>query len=91
MSTKHIDTAAGLVRFGATVKIECGGCGAARTVDGACNGKAVRVTLSLATPGITRSIKKSGITCSQPHKWTRDLAPSNVLAPTAHLNATLGI
>jgi len=35
MSTKHIDTAADLVRFGASVKIECGSCGAARTVDGA--------------------------------------------------------
>ena len=34
MSTKHIDTAADLVRFGASVKIECGSCGAARTMSG---------------------------------------------------------
>ena len=34
MSTKHIDTAADLVRFGASVKIECGACGSARTMSG---------------------------------------------------------
>jgi hypothetical protein len=34
MSTKHIDTAADLVRFGASVKIDCGSCGASRTLDG---------------------------------------------------------
>ena len=34
MSTKHIHTAADLVRFGASVKIECGSCGASRTLDG---------------------------------------------------------
>jgi hypothetical protein len=34
MSTKHIETAADLVRFGASVKIECGSCGAARTLSG---------------------------------------------------------
>ena len=35
MSTKHIDTAADLVRFGASVKVDCGGCGASRTLSGA--------------------------------------------------------
>jgi hypothetical protein len=35
MSTKHIDTAADLVRFGASVKIDCAKCGAARTLNGA--------------------------------------------------------
>ena len=34
MSTKHIRTVADLVRFGAGLRIECGACGAARTVDG---------------------------------------------------------
>jgi hypothetical protein len=34
MSTKHIDTAADLLRFGASVKIECGSCGASRTLPG---------------------------------------------------------
>lgn len=34
MSTKHIRTTADLVRFGAGLKIECGACGAARTVGG---------------------------------------------------------
>jgi hypothetical protein len=34
MSTKHIDTAADLVRFGASVKIECLECGSARTLTG---------------------------------------------------------
>lgn len=34
MSTKHIRTVADLVRFGAGLTIECGGCGAARTLDG---------------------------------------------------------
>ena len=31
---KHIDSVADLVRFGAAVVIECGGCGAARTLSG---------------------------------------------------------
>ena len=34
MSTKHIRTAADLVRFDAGMRIECGGCGYARTVEG---------------------------------------------------------
>ena len=34
MSTKHIDTAADLVRFGASVKVDCAKCGAARTLTG---------------------------------------------------------
>ena len=34
MSTKHIRTVADLVRFGAGLRIDCGGCGASRTVDG---------------------------------------------------------
>jgi len=34
MSTKHINTAADVVRFGAGVRIECGSCGAARTMSG---------------------------------------------------------
>ena len=35
MSTKHIETAADLVRFGASVKIDCGSCGASKTLNGA--------------------------------------------------------
>jgi hypothetical protein len=34
MSTKHIRTAADLVRFGAGLKIECLNCGSARTLTG---------------------------------------------------------
>ena len=34
MSIKHIDTAAELVRFGATVKIDCAKSGAAKTLTG---------------------------------------------------------
>jgi hypothetical protein len=34
MSTKHINTAADLVRFGASVRIDCGKCGATRTLGG---------------------------------------------------------
>jgi hypothetical protein len=34
MSTKHIRTAADLVRFGAGLKIDCRDCGSARTLDG---------------------------------------------------------
>ena len=34
MSTKHIRSTADLVRFGASLKIECGHCGAARTRTG---------------------------------------------------------
>ena len=34
MSTKHIRTIADLVRFGAGLRVECGSCGAARTLDG---------------------------------------------------------
>jgi len=32
MSTKHVDTAADLARYGCSLKVECGGCGAARTM-----------------------------------------------------------
>lgn len=34
MSTKHVRTAADLVRFDAGLWIECGDCGSARTLDG---------------------------------------------------------
>jgi hypothetical protein len=34
MSTKHVDTAADLVRFGCSLKIMCAHCGAARTMRG---------------------------------------------------------
>jgi len=34
MSTKHVRTAADVVRFGCSVKISCGDCGAARTMSG---------------------------------------------------------
>jgi hypothetical protein len=34
MSTKHIRTAADLVRFGASLRIDCSHCGAARTMAG---------------------------------------------------------
>lgn len=34
MSTKHIRSAADLARFGCGLRIECGGCGNARTMDG---------------------------------------------------------
>jgi hypothetical protein len=34
MSTKHVRTVADLVRFGCGLKIECGGCGNSRTLDG---------------------------------------------------------
>ncbi len=32
MSTKHVRTAADLARYGCSLKVECGGCGAARTL-----------------------------------------------------------
>lgn len=35
MSTKHSRTAADLVRFGASVRIDCGKCGATKTLGGA--------------------------------------------------------
>ena len=34
MSTKHIRTVGDLVRFGAGLRVECGSCGASRTLDG---------------------------------------------------------
>jgi hypothetical protein len=34
MSTKHVRTVADLVRFGCGLKIECGDCGAAKSLDG---------------------------------------------------------
>lgn len=34
MSAKHVRTAADLARFGCGLKIECGACGASRTLDG---------------------------------------------------------
>ncbi len=36
MSTKHVNTAADLVRYGASLKVEYGGCGAAKTMSGRC-------------------------------------------------------
>ena len=35
MSTKHVRTTGDLVRFGAALKIDCTGCGASRTLNGA--------------------------------------------------------
>jgi hypothetical protein len=35
MSTKHIETAADLVRFGASIRIDCAKCGASKTLSGA--------------------------------------------------------
>ncbi len=32
MSTKHVDTAADLARYGCSLKVECRGCGAAKTL-----------------------------------------------------------
>jgi hypothetical protein len=34
MSTNHVDTAADLVRYGCSLKVECTGCGAAKTMAG---------------------------------------------------------
>ena len=34
MSTKHVRTVADLVRFGCGLKIECGDCGAAKSLNG---------------------------------------------------------
>ena len=34
MSYKHVGTAADLVRFGCSLKVECTACGAARTMNG---------------------------------------------------------
>jgi hypothetical protein len=34
MSTKHINTTSDLVRFDAGLKIDCGSCGAAKTLSG---------------------------------------------------------
>ena len=34
MSTKHVRTAADLVRFGCSLKVECMACGAAHTITG---------------------------------------------------------
>lgn len=34
MSTKHVRSAADLVRFGASLKVECGECGSAKTMSG---------------------------------------------------------
>jgi hypothetical protein len=34
MSTKHVNTASDVARFGSAVKLECCHCGAARTVTG---------------------------------------------------------
>jgi hypothetical protein len=34
VSTKHVRTAADLVRFGSGLRVDCGACGASRTMDG---------------------------------------------------------
>ena len=70
MSTKHIDTAADVVRFGASLKIECGECGSARTLTGA---ETVRLFGAQALSAIRRrskcgrcGAKKAGVTILPP-------------------------
>ena len=63
MSTKHVDTAADLARYGCSLKIECGGCGAARTLSavevvklgGAGQLEAIRARLKCARCGMKQA------------------------------------
>ena len=50
MSTKH--TAADLVRFGAGLRIECGSCGNAKTVDG------FELARSLGTGDLSQMVRR---------------------------------
>ncbi len=51
MSTKHVDTAADLARYACSLKMQCGGCGAARTLS------AVEV-VKLCGPGQLSAIRE---------------------------------
>jgi hypothetical protein len=54
MSTKHIRTAADLVRFGAALKVDCCHCGASRTLDGP---EAVKACGSAPLKGLSRRFR----------------------------------
>lgn len=54
MSTKHVRTAADLVRFGAALKVDCSHCGASRTLDGP---EAVKACGSGPLRGLSRRLR----------------------------------
>ena len=54
MSTKHVRTTADLCRFGASLRIECGACGAARTMGGA---EMVRACGAVALRGLPERLR----------------------------------
>ena len=70
MSTKHINTAADLVRFGASVRIDCAKCGASKTLTGA---QAVRTCGAGDLRAIERRLRCSR--CDGKEAWLTILPP----------------
>ncbi len=70
MSTKHIYTAADLLRFGASVKIECGSCSASRTLSGT---EMVKACGAGSLSGCERRLKCSR--CVAKEAWVTVLPP----------------
>lgn len=62
MSTKHIRTVADLVRFGSGLRVECGSCGAARTLDGY---QAARLGGAQPLAALARRLKCSRCGCKE--------------------------
>lgn len=70
MSTKHVRTNADLVRFGASVKIDCGACGASKTLNGA---EMVKSCGAGRLAGCERRLKCSR--CGAKEAWLTVLPP----------------
>ena len=70
MSTKHMATAADLVRFGASVRIDCGKCGATRTFSDA---QMVKACGAGDLPASERRLKCSR--CGGKEAWLTVLPP----------------
>ncbi len=70
MSTKHVRSAADLARFKCGLKIECGGCGNSRTLDGNVD---VDILAMPACAAIQQRMKYSR--CGAKEAWLTVLSP----------------
>jgi hypothetical protein len=70
MSTKHINTAADLVRFGASVRVDCSNCGASKTLSGT-------QTVKACGAGDLRAIERrlKCVRCGGKEAWMTILPP----------------
>ena len=68
MSTKHVRTAADLVRFGTGLKVDCASCGNSRTMDGYAVARDVRGegVRKGAAPAQVLAVRREGGEASRP-------------------------